>query len=94
MEVCKAIDSKKRSCWIGLHNKNGFKKWNDGIKADSKFANWAPGEPNQYQNDEDCVELYSQNGKWNDITCRVKRFFLCNVQNRLQRMNTKIRKKK
>eukprot|EP01084_Bolivina_argentea_P042369 78128_1 len=89
MEACNAIDIKKRSCWIGLARP--FKKWNDGIKT-KKFSNWAPNEPNNAGWSENCVEVYGGNGKWNDLACVAKRYFLCNLKTELQRMDSKIRK--
>ena len=44
-------------------------------------ANWAPGEPNNKQNKEDCIEIYikreTDSGKWNDERCSKKKLALC-----------------
>ena len=79
-----------RSCWIGLQRP--FKKWDDSTESE-KFTNWAPHEPNNAGYSENCVEMYGGNGRWNDLGCAAKRFFLCNAQNILQRMDTNVRKK-
>lgn len=40
------------------------------------YTNWAPGEPNNNGQAENCVELFS-NGKWNDKSCAEKRLVIC-----------------
>ncbi|XP_072484099.1 uncharacterized protein [Notamacropus eugenii] len=40
------------------------------------YSNWAPGEPNNDQDKEDCVEIYT-NGKWNDKNCGESRLVIC-----------------
>lgn len=90
MEACQAIDVTKRSCWIGLQRP--FSKWDDGTDSEV-FNNWAPGEPNNAGYNENCAEMYAGNGKWNDLGCTAKRYFLCNAMTVLQRMDTNIRKK-
>eukprot|EP01083_Nonionella_stella_P081001 222860_1 len=90
MEACNAIDISKRSCWIGLQRP--FETWADGEDTEG-FENWAPGEPNNAGFYENCAELYGGNGKWNDMGCMAKRYFLCDLETRLQRMDVKKRKK-
>ena len=66
-------------CWIGMNDqfREGRYTWADGTTVD--FMNWAPGEPNNYNEvegddyqyrpgtgDEDAVMLYLANGLWND----------------------------
>ncbi|XP_066204748.1 pulmonary surfactant-associated protein D-like [Saccopteryx leptura] len=41
------------------------------------YSNWAPGEPNNSGGDEDCVEIYDTNGKWNDKSCAETRLVVC-----------------
>merc|ERR1712228_1060933 len=90
MEACQSIDIQKRSCWIGLQRP--FKRWDDQTESEI-FTNWAPHEPNNAGYSENCAEMYGGNGKWNDLGCSAKRFFLCNAQTTLQRMDTKKRKR-
>ena len=68
--------------WIGIRKINGTWTWIGTNKSLTKEAtNWAPGEPNNKQTDEDCVEIYikreKDSGKWNDENCTKKKFALC-----------------
>ncbi|XP_014399685.1 PREDICTED: pulmonary surfactant-associated protein D-like [Myotis brandtii] len=40
------------------------------------YSNWAPGEPNDENGNEHCVEIFT-NGKWNDKPCGAKRLVIC-----------------
>jgi hypothetical protein len=40
------------------------------------FQSWRPGEPNN-QNDEDCAEQWSPEGRWNDAACGNSRPYAC-----------------
>ncbi|XP_073453221.1 mannose-binding protein C-like [Aquarana catesbeiana] len=40
------------------------------------YFNWRAGEPNNLNNNEDCVEMWDDGG-WNDENCASKRFFVC-----------------
>ncbi|XP_073786940.1 hepatic lectin-like isoform X2 [Danio rerio] len=60
------------SVWIGL--KSGTEKrwaWSNGENT-SQYFNWASGMPND---DGYCVTTYS--GKWKDLTCSYKKYFVC-----------------
>ena len=55
----------------------GF-QWND--KSTVNFINWENGQPSgstQRGNQENCVEIMSWNGMWNDIDCSQLRSFVC-----------------
>lgn len=43
------------------------------------FNDWANGEPNNYNLNEDCIELKFVGGtwKWNDTACDSKLYFVC-----------------
>lgn len=42
------------------------------------FTDWASGEPNNADGDENCVDLSHENGfKWNDNSCDVEHRFVC-----------------
>eukprot|EP01084_Bolivina_argentea_P115536 205445_1 len=88
-KACAKIDRSKPNCWIGL--RRPFQKWDDHTKV-KEFVNWSPGEPNNFGQSEDCVEMYSGgDGKWNDVACEAKRYFLCNIERPVQRMKTEKR---
>jgi len=56
--------------WIGAHDIASEGKWVWDDKREWGFTAWAPGEPNESNIDEDCVE-----GKlnwWNDLPCTHK----------------------
>ncbi|CAI9595025.1 unnamed protein product [Staurois parvus] len=42
-------------------------KWLDGSPVD--YVAWGVNEPNFSNNEENCVELYKDNGLWNDVNC-------------------------
>ena len=43
-----------------------------------QFVNWAKNQPNDWQGEEDCVDL-QKNGKWNDVSCSMKLHFICEI---------------
>ncbi|KAG9345584.1 hypothetical protein JZ751_008728 [Albula glossodonta] len=69
--------------WMGgmeLFMSNKF-VWTDG--SPWNFQMWVPGQPDNTQNKEDCVEMnWGNNGKWNDDRCHLKKTFVCSFKNR------------
>ena len=64
-------------CWIGATCKNSSHpdfRWSDG--RNWGYTNWNNGEPNDYENDEDCVHQYA-GGSWNDVACDATYRPLC-----------------
>ena len=49
--------------------------WVDGSNV--AFTNWAPGEPNDQNGVENCVEFYTRDGQWNDMPCTYSRAYVC-----------------
>jgi hypothetical protein len=64
--------------WIGLHDLDleGAHTWVDGAPLAQSTANWDVGQPDNYNGNEDCVELQVE-GEWNDLRCDIKRGFVC-----------------
>ncbi|XP_039605466.1 macrophage mannose receptor 1-like isoform X1 [Polypterus senegalus] len=60
--------------WFGLtrHNLTCW-TWVDGTPLEE--ANWMPGEPNNFNQCEECAEMIG--GKWNDDSCGGSLMFLC-----------------
>ena len=47
------------------------------------FTNWAEGEPNDSNDGEDCVEMWSGEGEWNDNACDLEKHFFMEVDSLL-----------
>ncbi|CAH1774399.1 unnamed protein product [Owenia fusiformis] len=63
--------------WIGLLQRagGGF-FWNDGKPV--SYVNWQNGEPSDKEgSNENCVEMYSESGTWNDHMCNEGRWYIC-----------------
>lgn len=41
------------------------------------FTNWAAGQPDDFQNREDCVVKQAASGAWNDLPCGSSRSYVC-----------------
>ena len=42
------------------------------------YTNWAPGEPNQINGEEDCLTIYPRKGyHWNDAQCDKSMNYIC-----------------
>ncbi|XP_055509416.1 alpha-N-acetylgalactosamine-specific lectin-like [Leucoraja erinacea] len=69
-----------QSAWIGLNDRccEGHFKWIDGSAY--SYSHFACGEPNNSGN-EDCVETnFNGVGLWNDLSCNVRRSFVCSYR--------------
>ncbi|XP_067325573.1 C-type lectin BpLec-like [Anolis sagrei] len=70
---------KGSNVWIGLQDpyKNGRWRWTDESAFDYKA--WGYGQPDNYRNQEYCVELMRYTGfkDWNDIYCKNTNAFIC-----------------
>ena len=66
--------------WLGLKrtssgdNAKGW-AWSDGTLLN--FSKWAHDEPNNWQNNENCAEIFSNSGYWNDVNCMHPRLSMC-----------------
>uniref|UniRef100_A0AAQ6IGE7 Mannose receptor, C type 1b n=1 Tax=Anabas testudineus TaxID=64144 RepID=A0AAQ6IGE7_ANATE len=70
--------------WIGLHvpDPNIGYVWSDGSPLN--FQHWQEGEPNNFNNDESCVEFrmhhYDMSGSWNDLNCESYNDWFCQIR--------------
>ncbi|XP_077159614.1 macrophage mannose receptor 1-like [Paroedura picta] len=70
----------KDDFYIGLSvGVDGKFRWLDGTLV--TYAAWAPGEPNNANEDEGCVMQYERTGLWNDISCSAVKRFICERHN-------------
>ena len=62
---------------LGLSDKKeeGNFSWADGTTLDLSLKNWHFNQPDDYNENEDCVE--TDRGKWNDHVCENKYGFIC-----------------
>ena len=87
--LCEDINS---DCWIGLSDitSEGVWEWEDGTVTDYGFVNndntnpatgifpWEDGEPNNFENIEDCIHLRAGLGfLWNDAPCTDEGYPIC-----------------
>ncbi len=49
--------------------------WMDGTEKD--YTHWDILQPSDLDENEDCVEVYADNGKWNDIFCNRVNAYVC-----------------
>jgi len=60
--------------------------WSDG--APLAHTNWGPGEPNNHEGRENCVEMVSSaNGSvswWNDLNCDAHQDWICMIPKGVQ----------
>ncbi|CAK8681517.1 unnamed protein product [Clavelina lepadiformis] len=65
--------------WIGLKDTAGLDgrsfTWADGSILD--YVNWVDGEPNNFEDQEDCAEMHTNSGQWNDDNCGIMNNFIC-----------------
>lgn len=69
-----ALGQMQVNTWLGMRNERGF-HWVD--QSAVTYTNWAPGEPNGHYYGEECVEAYSNDGRWNDVPCSNLNGYVC-----------------
>lgn len=64
--------------WIGYNDRanESYFNWTDGFSR-TNYTNWRSGEPNDFLKREDCVELVSSTGLWNDEYCANEYSYIC-----------------
>ncbi len=65
--------------WIGLVEPQEG-RWLWATTQPVTFTAWFPNEPNNAGGDENCGEMYSQSGLWNDVRCDSPRGYLCELR--------------
>ncbi|XP_018609393.1 L-selectin isoform X2 [Scleropages formosus] len=74
------LPQKDKYYWIGLRKVNSSWTWT-GTNETLQHESWAINEPNNVKDNEDCVELYvnqgNNRGKWNDEKCNSPKYALC-----------------
>jgi hypothetical protein len=66
--------------WLGASDifYEGHWIWSNGHETFSNYTNWGPEEPNDTENDEDCLSLNRDKAyKWNDMRCNRDANFIC-----------------
>jgi len=62
--------------WIGYSD-----RWNEGdfrwVAGSYGYTNWATGQPDDNNNNEDCAAMGSGNGLWYDFNCSQDRRYIC-----------------
>ncbi|XP_071962907.1 macrophage mannose receptor 1-like [Antedon mediterranea] len=67
--------------WIGLSDVESESDFTWVSTECSQYDNFEAAEPNNDGGNEDCVELYTTSGKWNDIPCNSTRAYVCEISN-------------
>jgi hypothetical protein len=72
-----SIASGYTNIWIGYNDikSEGVFVWEDGSET-SSYTNWDTKQPDNWQNNEDCGQIWS-GGKWNDNVCTYYFQFVC-----------------
>lgn len=63
--------------FIGINDleKEGHYVYSDRSPMQT-FNKWRQGEPNNAYDEEDCAEMVSSGG-WNDVSCLITMYFIC-----------------
>ncbi|XP_038079449.1 echinoidin-like [Patiria miniata] len=64
--------------WTGLSDidSEGNYKW-VGINKPMTYSNWNTRQPDNAGHNEDCIEVVTHSGYWNDIHCTDRQPFIC-----------------
>lgn len=65
--------------WIGGTRRTGSEFiWSKSGKKITS-TQWSQGEPNDFKDEEDCIEMKAATGEWNDKSCDNDAFFMCEM---------------
>ena len=67
--ILKIMSEHRGAAWLGAHDliTEGKWFWATSRKPVSDFTFWKPGEPNNFEGREDCMQI--DGGTWNDQDC-------------------------
>ena len=72
------VGNKRERFWIAVNDLKLENKFVSSDGSNQTFFNWDHNEPNQYEGNEDCVEVrLDRNGRWNDVPCNIRKSFVC-----------------
>ena len=72
------MGEKKKTYWIGGHDRDEEGSWRWTDCTPMEFTFWAPGEPNDGSaRGQDCMQYYGHSRKWDDDTCSNGKSFVC-----------------
>jgi hypothetical protein len=64
--------------WFGITDHGHENQWKFVDGEALTWTNWHSGQPDNWENNEDCAELFSTgNGQWNDVNCEDNNAFFC-----------------
>ena len=75
--------NKSTTFWLGLNDRNreGNYSWTDNSTIN--YLGWAQGQPNNWRNGQDCVEMRMDLGYlWNDASCARTMPYVCGFSRR------------
>lgn len=76
-----ATIASQRAFWFGLNDQGKEGLYSYTSKMPITYTNWARGQPNNWRGGQNCVELWSSTGQWNDNNCSTVLPFICSVYN-------------
>lgn len=68
--------------WLGGSDKDieGAWVWSNECRfKDQVFSFWAQTQPDNYNDNEHCLTLRTQDSQWNDADCTHERNFVCEI---------------
>ncbi|KAL3837096.1 hypothetical protein ACJMK2_022477 [Sinanodonta woodiana] len=76
-DLMKNIKFNVSGLWLGSDKlyPEEQRSWANGDKF--SYLNWEPGEPNSHVIDENCVEIHTNDSRWNDVRCTELNGYIC-----------------
>ena len=76
-----------QDAWIGFYRDSRYVSWKWVDGKTNSYLNWDSSQPNNhkdyyYSKDQNCVTMFGRThygamGKWNDLGCNEKEFYVC-----------------